>query len=111
MVACWLRPFRVAVTVTFWLLVTVPAVAKKVALLWPERTVTLGDTESNPLLLLSETAAALVVALFKVTVQVLDALLPSVEGAQASDVSCAGAMRFSVLFRLTPPALAVTTAV
>jgi hypothetical protein len=39
------------------------------------------------LLLASETVAALMAALFKVTVQVLDALLPRVEGAQAIDVS------------------------
>ena len=46
---------------------------------------TLAGTVSNPLLLASETVAALVAALFKVTVQVLDALLPSVEGAQATE--------------------------
>jgi hypothetical protein len=66
---------------------------------------------SNPLLLVSDTIAGLIPAWFKVTVQVLDALLPSVEGAQVSDVSCAGAMRLSVLFRVTLAALAVTTAV
>src|SRR4029077_17704660 len=42
MVAGWLWPFKVAVTVAFWLLLTVPEVAAKVALLWPEPTVTLG---------------------------------------------------------------------
>ncbi len=68
-------------------------------------------TVSDPLLLVSDTIIALAAAWFKATVQVLDALLTSVEGAQASDVSCAGAMRFNVLFLLTPPALAVTTAV
>ena len=65
---------------------------------------------SNPLLLVSDMIAAPFAAWFKVTVQVLEALLPSVEGAQASDVSCAGALRFNVLFLLTPPALAVMTA-
>jgi hypothetical protein len=58
-----------------------------VALLWPDATVTLAGTVSTPLLLASETVAALMAALFKVTVQVLDALLPRVEGAQAIDVS------------------------
>jgi hypothetical protein len=82
----------------------------KVALLWPNATVTLAGTVSNPLLLASETVAALSAALFNVTVQVLDALLPKVDGAQASDESCAGATRLSVLVRLTLPALAVTTA-
>ena len=68
-------------------------------------------TETNALLLASDTTAAPVAALLKVTVQVSEALLPSVEGAQVSDVSCAGAMRLSVLFRVTLAALAVTTAV
>jgi flagellar biosynthesis protein FliQ len=47
----------------------------------------LAGTVSNPLLLASDTVAALVVALFNATVQVLDALLPRLEGAQAIDVS------------------------
>jgi len=59
----------------------------KVALAWPDATVTLAGTVSNPLLLASETIAALVADWFNVTVQVLDALLPRVEGPQASDVS------------------------
>jgi hypothetical protein len=63
------------------------------------------------LLLLSETAAALVAALFKVTVQVLDALLPSVEGAQASDVSCAGALAVSVKVWEIPFKVAVSKTV
>ena len=85
----------------------------KVALLWPDATVTLAGTVSNPVLLTSETVAALVAALFKVTVHVLDALLPRVEGAQATEVSCAGAgaTRLSVLVLVTLPALAVTMAV
>ena len=70
-----------------WLLLTVPEAAVKVALACPDATVTLAGTVSNPLLLASETIAALVAAWFKVTVQVLDALLPRVEGPQASDVS------------------------
>jgi len=68
-------------------------------------------TESDPLLLVSDTTAALVEVLLSVTVHMLEALLPNVEGAQASDVSCAGALRFNVLLLLTPPLLAVTTAV
>jgi hypothetical protein len=87
MFACWLWPLRVAVTIALWLLLTVPEVAVKVALLWADETVTLAGTISNPLLLASDTVAALVAALFNVTVQVLDALLPRLEGAQATDVS------------------------
>jgi hypothetical protein len=71
--------------------------------------VTLAGTVSNPLLLARDTVAALRAALFNVTVQVLEALLPKVDGAQDSDESWAGATRFSVLVRFTPPALAVTT--
>ncbi len=94
-----------------WLLLTVPEVAVKVALLWPDATTTFAGTVSNPLLLASVTVAALLAALFKVRVQVLDALLPNVEGAQASELSCAGATRLTLFVRFTPPALAVTTPV
>jgi len=92
MMACLLTPLKVAVTVAFWLLLTVPEVAVKVALLWPDATTTFAGTVSNPLLLASVTVAALMAALFRVTVQVLDALLPNVEGAHASELSCAGAL-------------------
>jgi len=92
------------------LLLTVPEVAVKVLLLWPNATVTLAGTVSNPLLLASDTVAALRAALFNVTVQVLDALLPKVVGAQASDVSCAGATALSVKVCEPPFRLAVSRA-
>ena len=91
-----------------WLLLTLPEFAVKVAVLWPDATVTLAGTVSNPLLLARETAAALVAALFNVTVQVLEALLPRVEGEQPTDVRVAGATRLKVLVLFTPAALAVT---
>jgi len=94
-----------------WLLLTVPEVAVKLALLWPDDTVTLAGAVSNPLLLASETVAALAAALFNVTVQVLDALLPRVEGAQATDVSCAGAEALSVKVWELPFRLAFSRAV
>jgi hypothetical protein len=94
----------------FWLLLTVPEVAAKVALLWPDATVTLAGTVSNPLLLASETVAALVAAWFSVTVQVLDELPPRVEGAHASDVSCAGATAPSVNVWEAPLRVAVNSA-
>jgi hypothetical protein len=106
----WLWPFKVAVTMALWLLLTVPEVAVKVALPWPEAKTTLAGKASTPLLLASTTVAALVAGLFKVIVQMLDELLPRVEGVHASEVSCAGATRLMVLVRFTPPALAVTTA-
>jgi hypothetical protein len=84
MTACRLWPLSVAVTVAFWLLLTVPAAAVKVALLWPLATVTLAGTVSNPLPLASDTVAAPMAAWFRVTAQVLDALLFSVAGAQES---------------------------
>ena len=111
MVACWLWPFKVAVTMALWLLLTLPDVAVKVAVVWPERTVTFAGTVSSPLLLLSETTAALGATLFKVTVQVIEALLPSDEGAQASELGCGGATRFNVAVLVTAPAVAVTIAV
>jgi len=96
MVDCWLCPLRVAVTMALWLLLTIPEVAVKVALLWPDATTMLAGTVSNTLLLASATVAALLAVLFKATVQVLDALLPSVEGAQATELSCAGALAVTV---------------
>lgn len=110
MVACWLCPLRVAVTRTFWLLLTVPEAAVNVALFWLAAITTLAGTVSAALLLESATVAALAAALFKVTVQVLDELLPSVEGAQASDVSCAGALAVTVKVCEAPFRAAVSRA-
>ena len=110
--ACLLWPARFAVTTAFWLLLTVPEVAAKVAVLWPNATVTFGGTVSNALLLASETVAALVAVVLNVTVHVLDALLPRVEGAQASDVSWAGAGAAALSTKLweTPFRVAVSRA-
>lgn len=66
------------------MLLTVPELAVKVALLCPDATVTLTGTVSNSLLLASPTLAALLAAWFSVAVQVLEALLPRAEGAQVS---------------------------
>jgi hypothetical protein len=109
----WLWPFKLAVTVAFWLLLTLPEVAVKVALICPEATATLGGTVSNPLLLVSDTIPALVAAWFKVTVQVLDALLPSVEDAQVIDVSCAETLAVAERVKVweRPLSVAVSTAV
>jgi hypothetical protein len=98
--------------VAFWLLLTFPEVAVKGAVLWPVATVTLTGTVSKPLLLASETVAALVAAWFNVTVQVLEVLLPSVEGAQATDISCAaaGAVALRVKFWEAPSSVAVNSA-
>jgi hypothetical protein len=109
-VAGWLWPLRLAVMVTLWPLLTVPVVAANVAVLWPAWTDTLAGTATKALLLLSETAVRAAAFWFSDTVQVLEALLPRVDGTQASDVSWTGGTRLRLLVRLTPPALAVTTA-
>jgi hypothetical protein len=110
MVACWLCPLRVAVTMAFWLLLTVPEAAVKVALLWLAATITLAGTVNDTLLLESATVTALAVVLFKVTVQVLDELLPRVEGAHANEVSCAGALAVTVKVCEAPFRVAVSRA-
>jgi len=100
----------VAVTLTLCALFTVPVVAAKVVLVWPAAMVTLAGTVSAVALLLNETITKLVAALLSETVQVLDALLPKLEGAQDTDVSCAGATRLNVTVIAVPPVPAVTTA-
>ena len=76
MVACRLWPLRVAMTIALWLLLTVPEAAVKVALLWPDATVTLAGTASNRYCSRAKPTAALVAALFNVTVQVLTRCCP-----------------------------------
>ncbi|MDP9112878.1 MAG: hypothetical protein M3O20_04265 [Acidobacteriota bacterium] len=112
MTAVWLWPLKEAVTVTFWLLLTDPELAKKVAPLWPTGTVTLEGTESNPLLVAKETVAAPLAAELSVTVQVVDRLLANAEGVQASELSCAAAAAAAVTVKVfeTPLRVAVSRA-
>ncbi len=86
--------------------------AEKATLLWPTGTVTLPGTDSNPLLLNSDTTAALVVALLRLTVQLLDRLLANAAGVQVREVSCADAAAVSVTVNVveTPLRVAVSTA-
>ena len=86
-----MTPLSDPVTVTFCAAETVPVVAAKVALLWPAATFTLAGTLKATLLLLKETVVMLAAAWFNDTVQVLDALLPRVDGEHDTDVSRAGA--------------------
>ncbi len=81
---------------TFCAVVTVAVVAAKVALLWDAPTVTLAGTDNDPLLLPKVTTLPVAAALFSVTVHVLDALLPKLEGEQDTDESWAGAFPVSV---------------
>ena len=67
-------------------------VAAKVAVFWLAETITLAGMVKAGLLLFKETVELLMAALFNVTVQVLDALLPSDVGEQDTEVSCAGAL-------------------
>ena len=66
-------------------------VAANVAVLWLAATVTLAGTVRAALLLFKAIVEFTTAALFNVTVHVLDALLPKARGAQASEVSMAGA--------------------
>ena len=61
--------------------------AENVALLWPAWIDTLAGTVTKALLLLSDTAVIAAAFWFSVTVQVLEALLPSAEGVHDNDVS------------------------
>ena len=92
-------------------MVTVAVVAAKVALLWLAPTVTLPGTVNDPLLLPKVTTLALVAALFNVTVQVLDALLPKLDGEQDTDDSCADAFPVRVNVCGAPLSDAVSNAV
>ena len=66
-------------------------VAGNVAVFWLAATVTLAGMVRAVLVLVKETVELTMAALFNVTVQVLEALLPSVEGAHDSEESWAGA--------------------
>jgi hypothetical protein len=106
-----LIPLKEAVTVTFCAVVTVAVVTVNVALLWVAPTVTLAGTVNHPLLLLKITPLAVPAAWLNVTVQVLDALLPKLEGEHDTDESCAGAFAVSVNDCDAPFKDAVTNAV
>ena len=112
-VACWLTPLMVAVTVAFWLLLMVAEVAANVALVCPDVMATLVGTESKLLLLTRETITVLVAALLRAAVQVLEALLARDDGEQDSELSWAGALPVAVRAKVreTPFKVAVSIAV
>ena len=96
-------PFSVAVIVTDPLLATAPLVALKVAEVAPAATVTDAGTVTIALLLARVAAAPPAgAALVRVRVQVLVALDPRLEGAQASDEINTGATRLIVAVPLLP---------
>ena len=109
--AVLLSPLQLAVTVAVWSLLTVPAVALNVPLLDPVLIVMLAGTLNTPRLLDNVTVAVVVAALVSVTVQVELCPVPRVPGVQLNADNCAGATRFKVNVCVTPPAVAVITAV
>ena len=104
-------PLREPVTVTFCAAETVPVVAAKLALLWLAATFTLAGIVNAALLLLKDTVVLLATAWFNATMQVLEALLPRVEGEQDTEVSCAGALAVRVNAWARPLSAAVSNAV
>jgi hypothetical protein len=110
-VAGWLCPFRLAVTVAVALLLTVPAVAVKVPLLALVAMVMLAGTVSTPVLLDRLTTVVLKAALLRVTVQVEVCAVPNVLGAQLMLDNCAGATRLKLVVCEVLLAVAVRVAV
>ena len=103
-------PFHVPVTDAFELDSSVPVVAAKVADASPAEIETLAGTVRAELLLLRKTCAAFADGLLSETVQVLEALLPRLEGAQETEVNTAALVAFSVKLADAPFAVAVRTA-
>ena len=110
MVAVCDIPLSVAVTVALWSVVTVPAVAIKVAVVAPAATVIEAGVVSRALLSDTVTVVAAVAACDNVTVQVLLADEFRLLGEHASDISVTGATRLIVAVWETPLKVAVTVA-
>ena len=70
--------------------------AENVPLDWPAAMVKLDGTDSAAILLLIATNVELAAVWFSVTVQVLDALLLKLEGAQAIPVTCVATVAVTV---------------
>ena len=107
MMACWLSPFRSAVTVAFWLAPTLPEVASNVALLCPAGMVTFAGTESSELLLAIDTTEFVVVAAVKLTEHLVDTWLDIAEGEQDSDLGCPFVALLAVSVNVWEPPLRV----
>ena len=104
-------PFQLALTEAVALDDNAPVVAANVEDDCPAAIVTLDGTASDVLLLLRAMVAALAAALLRDTVHVADALAPSVDGLQDTDVNTAGLDRLSVKFAEPPFNVAVSDAV
>jgi hypothetical protein len=88
-------------------LVRVPAVAVTVAVVCPDKTVTLDGTVSAALLLIKDTSVPVLADSFRLTVQVVEAFEASEDGAHVNvDIATGG---FSVSDAVVPlPAVTVT---
>ena len=86
-VGLWLPSVAVTIADGELVEINVPVVAEKVALLFPDNTVTLEGTLSAALLLLTEIAVLEVTAGFTETVHVVEAFEPIEEGAQLTEVN------------------------
>ena len=102
--------FHVPVTDAIELDISVAVVAVKVADASPGEIETLAGTVRAGLLLLRKTCAALVAGLLSKTVQVVEELLPRLEGAHETEVKTAALDAFRVKFADPPFAAAVRTA-
>lgn len=112
MVACWLWPFKLTVTVAFRLALTLPEVASNVALVWPAGTVMLGGTDSNGVLLAIDTTESVIAAASKVNAHLPDVWLAIAAGEQCSDLGCpfVALLALSVKDWETPLRVAVNSA-
>jgi hypothetical protein len=110
MIVDWVTPFSEAVTVTFCALEMLAVLAANVAVLWLAATVTLAGMVRAVLLLFKATVELTTAALFNITVQVLDALLPRARGAHDTEESIAGAAALRVKVCEAPLSEAVITA-
>jgi len=99
--------------VAFWLTLTLPEIASNVTLLWPAGTVIVEGTESNELLLESDTTESIVVAALKVTAHLPNLLLDIEEGEQCIDLGCPLVLLWAVRVKVWEPPfkLAVSNAV
>src|SRR5271156_4593535 len=110
-VTLWDPPFRVAVMVAFWVVVTVPAVAVKVVEVLLAGTVTDAETGSAALLLESATVLPPAgAASFSVIVQVVETPEFRLVGLQARADTVAGSIRLNVASCMVPFKIAVTVA-
>ena len=110
-VAVWEALLSVAVMVTLWVVLTMPAVAVKLALLAPLDTVTEVGTLRLALLTLSATLMLDGASWFRVTTHVL--LLPEdrLEGLHCTEARVSGGNKVSEVVRELLPSVAVMTAV